>query len=229
MGPLFTSLTNVQDVPWAAGRDVFGNAAWNAAATLASGTFPINVSPGFHAGITGSVFTTVGTSTTLGQSPMATLTTIVRTRTFPATALPDYNDNGIVDAADYVLWRKGSLAGRRQRRFRREHLGLQLVVRNFGEIVGPAPARAVPAADPRTRQLRTSVLAAILLGFARRPLVALPVLRWRIADSPKYRNPKSGTVFRQSVVLTTDYTDFSDNHSIRAHPCDPWLKQAIRY
>src|SRR3954447_13936782 len=32
---------------------------------------------------------------------------LLRIGATPAVALPDYNGNGIVDAADYVLWRKG--------------------------------------------------------------------------------------------------------------------------
>jgi hypothetical protein len=103
IGPTFTSFTNPQGIAWAMG-DAFGDAAWNTAARMVSGTFNAGVSPAFLAGNSGNVFTSVGTSTTLGNEALATLlTTIVRTN---AAASADYNLNGVVDAADYVLWRK---------------------------------------------------------------------------------------------------------------------------
>jgi hypothetical protein len=103
IGPTFTSFTSPQDIPWATG-DAFGDAAWSTAARMVSGTFAAGVSPAFVTGSSGNVFTSVGTSTTLGNEALATLlTTIVRTN---AASSADYNQNGIVDAADYVLWRK---------------------------------------------------------------------------------------------------------------------------
>jgi hypothetical protein len=104
IGPLFTSLTSVQDVPWGL-DDSLGNPAWNGAALLASGTFAPGLTPDFFAGSTGSVFTTVGTSNSYGNiSDPVALTTVVRTN-FTSAGDADYNDNGVVDAADYVLWR----------------------------------------------------------------------------------------------------------------------------
>lgn len=107
LGPTFTSLTSPQDIPWATG-DAFNDPAWSTAARLASGTFPTNLSPSFFNGGTGQsgqVFTTLGTSTTIGNIVQAaTFTAIVRTNLVLANA--DYNQNGIVDAADYILWRK---------------------------------------------------------------------------------------------------------------------------
>jgi dockerin type I repeat protein len=104
IGPAFTSLTSPQDIPWAATPDPFGDAAWNIGARLASGTFSTGVTPAFLSGSVGNVFTAVGTSTTIGNIDQAgTVTTIVRTNFQPSA---DYNHNGIVDAADYVIWRK---------------------------------------------------------------------------------------------------------------------------
>lgn len=108
IGPAFSSLAFVQDVPWATG-DIFGNAAWSTAARLASGTFAAGLTPAFSAGTndianTGNVFTSVGTSLNYGAIAAATISTTVRTN-FSASLLPDYNRNGVVDAADYVLWR----------------------------------------------------------------------------------------------------------------------------
>ncbi len=99
-GPAFTSLTAPLEIPWATG-DVLGNPVWNTAARMASGTFATNVTPSFVEGSSGNVFNTLGTSTAFGDIVAATITTIVRTYVPSA----DYNHNGIVDAADYVLWR----------------------------------------------------------------------------------------------------------------------------
>jgi hypothetical protein len=109
IGPTFTSLTSPQDIPWATG-DAFGDPVWNTAARLANGSFPTNLTPAFFtggAGQTGQVFTTIGTSTVYGTIVQApTFTAIVRTNFAPALNSADYNHNGTVDAADYVLWRK---------------------------------------------------------------------------------------------------------------------------
>lgn len=102
IGPAFTSLTSPTEIPWAV-ADAFGDSNWSTAARLASGSFATNVTPSFASGSSGNVFTTLGTSTTLGDSVLATISTFVRTNFAPSG---DYNQNGVVDAADYVLWRK---------------------------------------------------------------------------------------------------------------------------
>jgi hypothetical protein len=109
IGPLFASLTNVQNVPWATG-DAFGNAAWHTAARLASGTFVPGNTPGFHFApsliSSGNIFRAVGNNRDYGElSDDIVATTIVRTN-LAGFILPDYNLNGRVDTADYVLWRK---------------------------------------------------------------------------------------------------------------------------
>lgn len=105
IGPAFTSFSNPQDIPWATG-DIFGNPVWNTAARMASGVFDTGVTPTFFPGSTGTVFTSIGTSTTVGNLAAATISTIVRTN-FTPVGMPsaDYNQNGIVDGADYVVWR----------------------------------------------------------------------------------------------------------------------------
>jgi len=110
IGPMFSSLIGVQDVPWATG-DAFMDPAWSEAARLVSGTFAEGVTPSFVISggevTRGNLFTSTGTSTNAGTiSPLITANTSVRTN-FTGMGLPDYNDNGVVDAADYVLWRKG--------------------------------------------------------------------------------------------------------------------------
>jgi hypothetical protein len=111
IGPAFGTLTVPpvnSGIPWAVG-DAFGDPLWNTAARLASGTFPAGLSPGFYSdgelASSGNIFTTLGNSTTPGTISLATVSTVVRTNLSAGPALPDYNENGVVDAADYALWR----------------------------------------------------------------------------------------------------------------------------
>ncbi len=111
IGPAFGTLMVPavnSGIPWAIG-DAFGDPLWNTAARLASGTFPAGLSPGFYSddvyASSGNIFTTLGNSMTPGAISLATVSTVVRTNSSAGPALPDYNDNGVVDAADYALWR----------------------------------------------------------------------------------------------------------------------------
>jgi hypothetical protein len=111
IGPAFNTLMVppvISGIPWATG-DAFGDPLWNTAARLATGTFPAGITPGFFHdddyASSGNVFTTLGSSMTPGTISLATVSTIVRTNLNAGAMLPDYNDNGFVDAADYVVWR----------------------------------------------------------------------------------------------------------------------------
>ena len=99
-GPTFTSLTAPIGIPWAAG-DPLNDPNWATAALFASGTFAAGVTPSFDPGSSGQTFQSLGSSTVIGNIVPATLTT--STRIYTASA--DYNHNGIVDGADYVIWR----------------------------------------------------------------------------------------------------------------------------
>ncbi len=101
-GPTISTLAQTFGIPWATG-DIFGDAAWNTSAVLAFGSFSAGATPGFVVGNNGNVFSALGTSTTFGSVTAATVSTIVRTNFAGLTA--DYNHNGVVDTADYVLWR----------------------------------------------------------------------------------------------------------------------------
>jgi len=106
IGPAIPTLTATQGLPWAPNGDAFGNATWNTAALLASGTFAAGATPSFFTGdeaSSGQIFSVVGTGTSPGTATPATISAIVRTN-FVHSA--DYNNNGRVDAADYVMWRK---------------------------------------------------------------------------------------------------------------------------
>jgi hypothetical protein len=108
VGPNLNSLTSEQDIPWATGDD-FGESFWDVAATFLSGTFADNAQPGFGSGSSGRVFTTEGTSMEYGEADFANITTTIRTN-FVAASGADYNDDGVIDAADYVVWRKNPAA-----------------------------------------------------------------------------------------------------------------------
>jgi hypothetical protein len=99
-GPTFTSLTAPIAIPWGTG-DVLNDPLWATSALLVSGTFAPGVTPSFDPGSSGQTFQSLGSSTVIGNIVPATLTTT--TRIYTASA--DYNHNGIVDGADYVIWR----------------------------------------------------------------------------------------------------------------------------
>ena len=122
IGPTFTTLADVTGVAWASTAltggtgDFLGDTDWDAAVSVATGRFlptqrpsflPTFVEEGEPQNIIdlfgGSVWTSVGGSNTLGdQSSSTIITSIVRDNLNP---IPDYNDDGLVNALDYALWR----------------------------------------------------------------------------------------------------------------------------
>lgn len=107
--PSLTTLAGVTGVPWAI-NDPLGQAAWNTGALVASGSFAAGQAPAFFTGpgetSLGSVYTSVGTLSTIGATSdfaTTTITTVVRSNL--TQSFPDYNGNGVVDAADYTVWR----------------------------------------------------------------------------------------------------------------------------
>ncbi|MEQ8850102.1 hypothetical protein [Botrimarina sp.] len=103
LGPFLTTLAGVQDSPW--GGDL---GALPTAATVASGSFPPNAMPRFGSPdlLDGFLFSAIGTSQTPGAREQADFfTTTVSTNLSFGVATGDYNDDGLVDAADYTLWR----------------------------------------------------------------------------------------------------------------------------
>jgi hypothetical protein len=154
IGPAFTSLTNVQGVPWAIG-DAFGNPAWSTAARIASGTFAPGNTPGFHlapsAISSGQIFSVVGTNKVFGElSANINATTIVRTN-LSGVLLPDYNLNGLVDTADFVLWRKengqmgGNLVADGNNDGRVDQLDYDLWRMHYGAVAGAGSANGSSA------------------------------------------------------------------------------------
>jgi hypothetical protein len=108
IGPSITSFTAPIEIPWASAPDVFDDPLWDTAARFLSGTFATNTTPAFAGGNSANVFTqdpaTIAADVFADSSLATTITVDVRTNFAPASA--DYNDNGIVDAGDYVIWRK---------------------------------------------------------------------------------------------------------------------------
>ena len=85
--------------------------------------------------------------------PAATVNTIVRSNLVPATGDGDYNEDGVVNAADYVAWRKFPS------QFGGDPAGYNLWRQNFGETVPGAsgqPSAAVP--EPASALLLFSAL-----------------------------------------------------------------------
>ncbi len=109
IGPHFSSLSGVSNVPWAATPDVFGDATWNSAAKLLAGSFGTGATPAFFSGPgqsnSGTILSSLGTSTTSGSITSDSINAIVRSNLIATTADADYNGDGIVNAADYTVWR----------------------------------------------------------------------------------------------------------------------------
>ena len=104
VGPAFTSLTAPVNIPWAS-NVLLNTGDWANAARLASGTFAVGVTPAFVVnGSSGQVFSSIpNTNNTFTDIIAATVSTTVR---IGVAGIPgDYNNNGAVDAADYVVWR----------------------------------------------------------------------------------------------------------------------------
>lgn len=96
IGPNLTTLTGVQNVPWA-NEDPL----WATGVTVASGAFSAGFDPGFGSGaFEGSLLTSIGSATSPGsRSSDVTFTTLVVTnlsQTLPA----DFNGDGVVDLLD---------------------------------------------------------------------------------------------------------------------------------
>jgi hypothetical protein len=108
VGPVFSTLTGVSNLPWAAGPDFLADADWNVAAMLFSGEFAGEI-PDFYTHPdephSGNVFPSEGNSTTAPLPVAANVSTTVRTNLPTVTTDADYNNDGFVNAADYSIWR----------------------------------------------------------------------------------------------------------------------------
>ena len=166
IGPNLTSLTSPQNIPWATTDPL-----WQTGVTVASGTFSPGVAPRFAAPDLfpmGSIFTTVGTVSAVGAiASGVTLTTELVTNLPPNVSLGDYNGDGVVDAADYTVWRDnlgqlvvpGTLADGSGNGLI-DTPDFDLWASQFGESV---PAMAVATPEPSASAMM--VLAVTILSF----------------------------------------------------------------
>ncbi len=108
IGPLLTTLTNVQRGVWGNGDDL-GSSAWDHAAVLLAGTFLPGSTPTFFSSEsispTATVYLDTGTLTVAGATSDPNATTVTTLIRSDLEFRGDYNLDGIVDAADYVVWR----------------------------------------------------------------------------------------------------------------------------
>jgi hypothetical protein len=130
IGPAFATLTQTERIPWATALDSLGEAEWSTAAGLATGSFAAGSMPELLGG-SANVFTSLPvnnqslapTTTVSGASFILHPLRIVQ-------GVPgDYSGNGVVDAADYTVWR--------------DHLGQMFQLMNEG----PDTPGEVTAAD----------------------------------------------------------------------------------
>jgi hypothetical protein len=175
IGPAFTSLTGVQNVPWATG-DVFGDVNWSTGARIATGTFSPGATPGFFQSPTfvhnGTVFTSLGTDKVYGQlSGDIVATTIVRTN-LSGVILPDYNRNGRVDTADFVVWRKTDgqmgtgLVADGNGDGKVDAADYNLWRMHYGEVVGPGAGTSAGSGDLSTHAVPEPSSSAMLVAGA---------------------------------------------------------------
>jgi T5SS/PEP-CTERM-associated repeat protein len=108
-----------------------------------TGTFTSEVLPSLSSGLDWE----------LQYTPNAVVLSVI------STVLPgDYNGNGVVDAADYVVWRKTD--GSQE--------GYNLWRTNFGRTDGPGTGTSASGAVPEPASIFTMALAALLSGVCRR-------------------------------------------------------------
>jgi hypothetical protein len=105
IGPAFTTLTNTARIPWATQLDTLGDPLWSTAVGLATGAFAPGSTPGIVSGAA-DVYTSIGTPSSVGTITNVSGANFIShgLRVFAGVG-GDYNGNGIVDAADYSVWR----------------------------------------------------------------------------------------------------------------------------
>ncbi len=108
IGPTFTTLTNTARIPWATSIDSLGEMAWETAVGLATGIFAPGSTPAILSG-NALVYTSIGTSSVVGTTAQVVGTSFhINANRIVSGVGGDYNGNGIVDAADYTVWRNNN-------------------------------------------------------------------------------------------------------------------------
>jgi hypothetical protein len=105
IGPVFSTLSNTARIPWATELESLGDPLWSTAVSLATGAFAPGSTPGIVGGAA-EVYTSLGTSSIVGNTANISGTNFVSHGLRLIEGIGgDYNGNGIVDAADYSVWR----------------------------------------------------------------------------------------------------------------------------
>jgi hypothetical protein len=108
IGPVLSTLTNVQNGVWGNG-DALGDPDWAHAAVLLSGTFLPGSTPRFFTTDelkpSGRVFLDTGTPGHAGTASLASQTTVTTVVRSDLEFRGDYNGDGVVDSRDYIVWR----------------------------------------------------------------------------------------------------------------------------
>jgi hypothetical protein len=107
---------------------------------------------------------------TAGAISLATVTTVVRTNLTAGSGLPDYNDNGVVDAADYALWRNtlglmgAGLAADGNNDGTVNQADYDLWRANFGKMVPPGSGGALASSIASVPEPAAGIL--LIIGVA---------------------------------------------------------------
>jgi hypothetical protein len=97
----------------------------------------------------------------------------------PAPLAGDYNGNGIVDAADYVVWRKGLGTTYTQNDY-------DVWRANFGRTASGGAGASVNTAVPEPSTAALIIITMAIVRWRRRTLVLPNALLWAAATSPCY-------------------------------------------
>ncbi|MGI9428029.1 MAG: hypothetical protein ACR2NM_05185, partial [Bythopirellula sp.] len=173
IGESIDSLVNINNVPWAV-ADTLNDPAWDSAALLLSGSFLPGLTPSFFSDATrqssGSVFTSLGTATTVGDTSdieLTVMTTIVRDNL--ALIDGDFNGDGVVDAGDYAFWRDtlGQVvpigSGADGDNSGTIDIGdYNIWIANFGSMAGASAGSLVAASVPEPQTLVLAGLMAVI-------------------------------------------------------------------
>lgn len=188
IGPAITTLSDTEFIPWGTG-DFLDDDDWKHAAILFSGTFAPGQTPAFFSGNgflnEGTVFTSLPASANdLGSRSdvggvFIEATTTVRSD-FGIFPIGDYNQDGVVNLADYTVWRD-SLGATVPAGTGADGSGNGTVdaadydawKMNFGTTSGGALVAPIAASQvPEPQGVAAAVLGALLGGLARRRLAA---------------------------------------------------------
>jgi hypothetical protein len=157
-------VVGVGSASFSPGLDPLGDPTWNDATKIATGTYGATVpvfAPKGALSTSANVFST--NAPPFNHSLAATTTPTVR-----VALSGDYNLNGVVDAADYTVWRDKLGSGTSLRNDNTAGVGSDDYIRwkaNFGTVAGSGSTAASAAPEPATISL---LMLGVAVGFLRR-------------------------------------------------------------